>query len=341
MKHFGPKSTRIFRDQGKIYHADTCQPLRRAVGESKVDLEALARPGYPGRKLSPGTLPAISTVGYWDAAVRQDWGLDWHRNEGIEITFLETGQMPFAVDDEEYLLHPDHLTVTRPWQPHRLGDPNIRVGRLHWIIIDVGVRRPHQSWRWPEWLTLTMSDLNELTTMLRQNEQHVWKTNSDVRRCFQQIGMAVSSNEEENNASWIRTYINELLLRLLDLFRDSAIPLDESLVGTRRTVELFLGDLSNHLDYDWSVEDMAAQCDLGVTRFVHYCKKIVNTTPARYLKRLRLEAAARRLVQAPKKSMTDIAFECGFSSSQYFATTFRKQYGHPPREHRAIHGASN
>lgn len=34
-------------------------------------------------------------------------------------------------------------------------------------------------------------------------------------------------------------------------------------------------------------------------------------------------------------SITDIAFEAGFSSSQHFATAFRKQYGCTPRTCRA------
>lgn len=333
------RPTRIYQDDdmGKVYRADDCLPLRRAVKESKVELEALARPGYPGQKLPPDALPSVSTVGYWDATADQDWGLDWHRNEGIEITFLETGTMHFAVDYENYMLLPGNLTVTRPWQPHRLGNPHINLGRLHWIIIDVGVRKPHQSWSWPEWLTLTDSDIDQLTTMLRQNEQHVWRTKGDVNRCFQKIGSIVRSYESEKHTSWLRTYVNELLLLLLDFFRDSTILLDESLMDTRRTVELFLDDIASHLNNDWSVNEMANQCGLGVTQFTHYCKQIVNTTPARYLKRLRLEKVARRLITEPDKSVTEIAFECGFTSSQYLSSSFRKHYGHPPREHRAIH----
>ena len=69
---------------GVVYHADTCLPLVDAVKRGKVKFKALARYTYPGDRLSEDTM-GLSSVGYWDAKEPQDWGLDWHRNEGIEI----------------------------------------------------------------------------------------------------------------------------------------------------------------------------------------------------------------------------------------------------------------
>ncbi len=35
---------------------------------------------------SVGRAAEVRTVGYWNAKHDQGWGLDWHRNEGIELT---------------------------------------------------------------------------------------------------------------------------------------------------------------------------------------------------------------------------------------------------------------
>ena len=67
---------------------------------------------------------------------------------------------------KKYSLKPGHLTITRPWQPHSLGNPHIGPNRLHCIILDVEVRRPHQSWNWPDWIILTRNDLKQLTALL-------------------------------------------------------------------------------------------------------------------------------------------------------------------------------
>jgi len=32
----------------------------------------------------------------------QNWGLDWHCNEGLEIGYLSAGRLPFSVDDNSY-----------------------------------------------------------------------------------------------------------------------------------------------------------------------------------------------------------------------------------------------
>ncbi|WP_034256755.1 AraC family transcriptional regulator [Adhaeribacter aquaticus] len=327
----------VYKDQDKIYHADTCQPLIAANQEGKLQLEAWGRFTYPGRRIEPEELTGVNSIGYWDAHFRQSWGLDWHRNEGIEITFLESGQIPFALENKAFTLNPDEITITRPWQPHRVGDPTIGAGKLFWLILDVGVRHPHQEWIWPDWIMLTKADLTELTRMLRQNEQPVWKASDEIKLCFQRLGSLLKNKDLGKVESWIKVYINEILLHLLDSFRCGQIPLSKALTEGRRTVELFIKDLNKTFMEPWTLDSMAAQCGLGITRFVHYFKQITNASPMQYLTNLRLEVAAHQLIHAPHLHINNIGYDCGFSSSEYFATVFRKQYGYSPKSYRLQH----
>ncbi len=327
----------IYMDHDTVYQADSCAPLEQAASKGHLRFEALAHGHYPGRRLPRNSLSAVKTVGVWDADHDQDWGLDWHRNEGLELTYLERGTLAFEADKGRYLLHADDLTITRPWQPHRVGAPHVTAGRLHWVILDLGIRRPHQAWRWPSWLVLTKSDLRELTDFLRQNEQPVWHASDAIRLCFQRIADAVEADDEGGNVSWLAVHLNELLLHLLRLFRDQQAPLDTSLTTTLRTVELFWSDLRrnpSHLGMEWSVPRMAESCGLGVTQFVRYSKQLTNMTPAHYLSYCRVEAAAGMLRRRPGASVTKVAMACGFSSSQYFASVFRRHFGCTPIEYR-------
>jgi AraC-like DNA-binding protein len=321
----------IYREHGKTYHADSCDPLIEAVGKGELELEAMGRATYPGERIPDQVLPGLQSVGYWDAKQEQSWGLPWHRNEGIELSYLETGTMPFSVDGKELLLHPGELAITRPWQPHRLGAPRIGIGRLHWIIIDVGVRQPHQEWKWPDWLVIMPDDLAELTACLRENEQPVWDASEEIQNCFRQIGKTIF---ERKSPSRLAVYANELLLHLLDLFREQKVSRTKSLTNAQRSVEMFLSSLEASFADEWTLNSMAESCGLGVTRFVYYCKQITNQTPQQYLNQLRLDAASNMLKADSKNSVTDIAFDCGFSTSQYFATAFRKQRGCSPRQYR-------
>lgn len=327
----------IFRSDEGSFEADACRPLVQAVERREVELQALVHGHYPGRPLPSGVLPGLKSVGYWDAATPQSWGLPWHRNEGIEITYLESGRLAFAAGDKEYSLAPDALTITRPWQRHRVGEPNVGVGRLHWLILDVGVRRPNQPWNWPRWVVLSPADLADLAGIIRQTEQPVWKASAEIRHCFHSIASAVAADRRGSSASVIAVRINELLLLLLRLLRSRKPRLNEALTTSRTTVQMFLDDLTvhpEHLALEWTVPEMAESCGLGVTQFIHLVRQITNMTPLNFLQQRRLEHAARLLRGDGGKGITEVAMACGFSSSQYFASVFKRRFGCTPSEFR-------
>lgn len=321
----------VFQDLNRIYYADTCEPLRHAAERGEVVLEALARGTYPGKRMPQGMLEAIRSVGFWDASEKQSWGLDWHRNEGIEFTYPSRGKLAFGMDGEAYVLKRGHLTITRPWQRHRVGNPCVTAGRLHWLILDVSVRRPHEKWTWPAWLCLSPDNLAELTRLLQQNEQPVWKVGSKIEQCFEKLAALVVSDAPGTLESRLRLHISELLIAVLEILRDQQIPLDTSLTETRRSVEIFLKSFPCHLEHPWNLELMAQECGLARSQFAHYCQEITNMSPIEYLTHCRIEAARKLLMQNPDMSITEVAFACGFSSSQYFSTVFRGRMGSSPR----------
>lgn len=317
------------------YEADTCIPVKRAWNAGEIELKAFARLSYPGRPIPPHMLQGVNSIGYWDVHIQQNWGLDWHRNEGLELTFLETGTLAFAVEgQQDVLLHSNDLTITRPWQMHKVGNPNIGIGRLYCIILDVDVRQPHQRWKWPDWIILSQEDRKELTTILRQNEHPVWHTNQEVCGYFQKIGKAMEEDSAVNCESQLTILINELLLSILQMFRKGEILLDKTLIDSMRSVKLFLAELPLYLEKDWTLQSMAEHCSLGTTRFVRYCKQITNMTPMQYLNHLRLKAAVEMLAKHPDMNISHIGYHCGFTSIQYFATVFKRQYGSSPKAFR-------
>src|SRR6266436_2513659 len=340
-----PRLNAIYQARRKPYEIDTCEPQVRAVQEGKIKLHALTKGHYPGSKLSSDVLPGLNSIGFWDGAGAQDWGLDEHRNEGVEIVFLETGKMGFAVDNRPYDLVPGSLTITRPWQLHKLGDPNIGPGRLHWLIIDVGVRRPNQDWRWPDWLMLTPQDLAELTRKLRHSEMPVWKSTPEIAQTFHRISQCILDWNQPHSVSRMIVKLNQPLIGILDALTAQQIGEDPELTSRRRTVELFLKDLAENpvsIQELWSLDLMANQCGMGVTAFSKYARELVNTGPMEFLNQCRLDRAARQLREQSQLSVTEVAFGNGFNSSQYFATCFRRRFKMSPSRFALNHrGAKN
>ena len=59
-----------------------------------------------------------------------------------------------------------------------------------------------------------------------------------------------------------------------------------------------------------------------------------HTKLTSYIQQLRLEYAAKLLMEQPEKSIVQIAAECGFSSNTYFSACFRQYYSMTPSEFR-------
>ncbi|NNM88167.1 MAG: cupin domain-containing protein, partial [Phycisphaerae bacterium] len=203
-----------------IYHADTCRSLRAAAARGQVTLTALARGGYPGQRLPPQVLPELCSVGFWNAAHPQSWGLDWHRNEGLELTYLARGNLSFAVDERPHALHKGDVTLCRPWQIHRVGNPHVTASRLYWLILDVGVRRPRQAWRWPSWLVCSPTDQRHLTRLLCENNQSVWRAAPEIEVYFQRLGETIAAPFDAHTATRLALHINELLVAILEMLQD-------------------------------------------------------------------------------------------------------------------------
>jgi len=80
---------------------------------------------------------------------------------------------------------------------------------------------------------------------------------------------------------------------------------------------------------------MAALVGLGTTIFTEKVKSYSGFSPINYLINIRISEAI-KLLKRPEISVTDIALDTGFYSSQHFSTTFKKLTGYRPSEFRKI-----
>ena len=102
----------------------------------------------------------------------------------------------------------------------------------------------------------------------------------------------------------------------------------------RRFVESFTRLLDGHLDD--STLDVSRICsELNISRSVLFgkCRKLLGTTPATFLRRLRLERA-QALIREGGRTMADISYAVGFNDPHYFSKIFRQEFGMTPKEYR-------
>lgn len=317
------------------FEIDTCLPQLKAVENKEIEMHALTHGHYPGKTLKDNQLTGISSMGFMHVVGEQSWGIEPHRNEGVEICFQENGTNTLIVDGNRYSMPAKTLTITRPWQLHQVGEPNMCAGRLHWVILDVGVRRPNQAWQWPDWCILTDEDKQELEQLLRGNENPAWQANNYIFDIFKRIQTYVVSEPIDNYISHLKIHLNKLLLAVLELLRQQNIVPEGRLTTKARTVEVFLAELeSNHklVSHDWTLISMAKHCGMERSAFTKYCQQLTNTSPIVLISHYRLKHAAKMLSDNKQLSITELSFDLGFSSSQYFSRCFKEKYGLSPKQ---------
>ena len=84
-------------------------------------------------------------------------------------------------------------------------------------------------------------------------------------------------------------------------------------------------------DPDFSVEALGAQIGLSRVQLYRKCKALTNYAPNELLRITRLKRAA-TLLSATEKSVSEIAYEVGFSSPSYFAKCYKEYFGKSPTE---------
>lgn len=101
----------------------------------------------------------------------------------------------------------------------------------------------------------------------------------------------------------------------------------------RRKLLEYIADNLNDPQLD--VQSTADACGISY-RYVHLLMRDTGRTFSRYLLEHRLERC-RSALEARKhsaRSITEIAFECGFNDASHFSRAFRGRYGLSPREFR-------
>ena len=81
-----------------------------------------------------------------------------------------------------------------------------------------------------------------------------------------------------------------------------------------------------NIDKSFTLEELARVANFSRFHFHRLFGAVVGETLNHFIQRIRLEKAATQLIGNPKKSITEIVYDCGFSSSASFARAFRETF---------------
>jgi AraC family transcriptional regulator len=106
----------------------------------------------------------------------------------------------------------------------------------------------------------------------------------------------------------------------------------------RSRINRVIDYIEANIGSELSLSELAWVAHFSPFHFHRIFGAMVGETLNGFIQRIRLEKAAMKLVADPRKSITEIAFEYGFSSSSVFARAFKDSFGMSASEWRRKEG---
>lgn len=262
--------------------------------------------------------------------------LGTHRDYGLEIIYLEKGALNWHVEGRVERVTAGSVYFSLPWERHGSVD-EFEPGH-YWYWAQFGltgrVDRPRCRFGFHPALGIAPTQARTISALLAGAARRCYPATARARWLIPTLVQELSDRGSSDPA-----YATALgRLAILELTRCIAeegdlTPEDES----ARRVAAFVRQLRDGCDQTWTLAAMAGACGLGRSRFATLCRRQTGDSPLELVNRLRIDRA-KDLLRHTDHSVTDIAFACGFSSSQYFARVFRHFTGLDARSYRGRHG---
>ncbi len=244
-----------------------------------------------------------------------------HRHAGgWEICFLERGNQFFEVGQRTYRLRGGDVFVTYPDEPHSTGGNPSAPGILYWL----NIRLPRQGGRL---LRLPRVESDPLVESLQHLPHRHFRGSQQTKLIFKELFRWYDHREARHRATRLRTAVVRLLIDIIDASgRHARSQSSERMAEVLRLIH-------ESPQQEFCLRDLAERVHLSLSHFKKRFKAETGLTPLQYVLREKIEAAKRSL-RNPEKSVTDVAFDLGFVSSQYFATVFKRITGSTPSQYR-------
>ena len=247
--------------------------------------------------------------------------------EGLCVFFIHEGKFEWRLNEQPHVLFPGDVALILPGQKFGSEKGILELGSIFWIEIKIGFKK-NGDLLLGDWSALSDPEATAIGKLLHLNNTPVLSKLNETGRILSTISYEIH-HLELGYVTRINQLIDELLITITRHLTRQNNP-------SRDFPKMFLKleeSLRKDLSHQWTVEEMAAIAGMGTTLFNEKVKSFTGFTPINYLINIRISEAI-RLLKKKDVSVTDIALDTGFYSSQHFSTTFKKLTGYTPGEFR-------
>lgn len=250
--------------------------------------------------------------------------------EGVRIYTIIEGKFEWRINQQHYVFYPGDVALIMPGVPFGSDNGVLEIGSFSWIHL--AMQKLQNGYLLPgKWSGLSESEGAAIGKLLLLNSSPVLSRFAEVGKILKCIHTELFGHEIGYQTR-VNHQLDELLIQITRQMTRQNHPGRDFPKTFMRLEEVLREDLS----HQWTVEEMAALVGLGTTLFTERVKSYSGFSPINYLINIRISEAI-KLLKRPDISVTDIALDTGFYSSQHFSTTFKKLTGYRPSEFRKNH----
>lgn len=245
-----------------------------------------------------------------------------HVHPYYEIFYLINGDCTFFIDHNIYQLNRGDLVIVPAGELHKSTLPRVgsseryvlsfRDSSLGWINKAIGEEAVRQS--------LSMGVIS------------IPEKRRDYVEALMHKMVFESEGQDMLSPAFIQTGLMELLLFIIRCQRFEQNVIKEIDVDNQLMQEIATY-IYNHYDRKISLDEMSERFHISRSYLSKKFKAVTGLGFKEYIINVRIKNACRLLLET-NKSITDIAFECGFNDSNYFGDAFRHVKGMSPNKYR-------
>jgi AraC-like DNA-binding protein len=241
-----------------------------------------------------------------------------HKNT-MEICFLARGRQTYTVNNAAYTLSGGDVFITFPDELHSSGGNPEEKSILYWILISFEDTE--------NFLNMDTIEGRKLSVLLKSLKNRKFKGNMDLKTLLDKI-ITIYYSDSDFKKHLIQSYITEFLINVVKLEKSSEAFISEDIRNAVKYIGIRIKE-------NISLQELSEYTGLSLSRFKQKFKHETGVPPAEFILREKVNLAE-SLLRYSSKSITEIAYELGFSSGHYFATVFKRLTGHTPTEYKHL-----
>ncbi len=237
--------------------------------------------------------------------------LEMHIHENcIEIVIVLRGKQTYFIEDKRYEVTGNRAFICFENTKHSTGENHQGLGEIYWIQLNTK--------DFSNFLALNPDYAKQLITNLHEIKKTVFVIDEGIKSLIKVVFDEFLADGQSVLAVSGIVHLLNLIVRKAnanDKFDNKFISLDSY--------------IDKNIYEKITTEHLAQQVNYSVSTINHKFIEFYGMTPKEYINYKKIEHAKDLLITTDK-SVTDIAMELGYNSSDYFSTVFKKFVGVSP-----------